>query len=472
MRARDDGVRLTFLGAAREVTGSMLLLEVGDRRVVIDCGMFQGRRAESRQRNRHLPRVALDADAVILTHSHIDHSGSLPVLVRDGFDGVVHTTSATRDLCAYMLRDAARIQEADAEYLNRKHADDPSWEPIVPIYTEDDALAALDRFVAVPYHRRFEPVPGVSVTLLDAGHILGSAQVVIDVVDRGAPRRVVVSGDLGRPGLPIIRDPEMPPRPIDLLVMESTYGNRVHAPIAGMHDDLARVIGATIERGGKVVIPAFAVGRTQELLVALGELFRTGALPRIPVYIDSPLAIDVTTVFQLHPECFDAPTRRRLDEDGELFRFAGLHVTRTREESMAINAQGGPAVILAGSGMAEGGRVLHHLRNLVGDPRNTVLIVGFMAQHTLGRRLAERRPRVKIWGVERDLLAEVQVLDAFSAHADRDDLIAYATTAEPRRLILVHGEPEEQDPLVATLTGRGLRAHAAERGETVTLDGA
>lgn len=461
-------IRLHFLGAAREVTGSMLLVETDRARVLVDCGMFQGRRAESRQRNAELPGAVRTADAVVLTHAHVDHSGTLPVLVRDGWNGPIHATPATRDLAACMLRDAARIQVGDAEYLNRRHADDPSWEPIAPLYDEDDAVTALARFVCTPYERAFEVAPGVRATFLDAGHILGSAQIVLDL-DGPPPRRLLLSGDLGRRGLPIIRDPAAPPHPVDALVLESTYGDRIHGAAAHMADELTRALGEACARGGKVVVPAFALGRTQELLFVLHQLREAGRLPRIPIFIDSPLAIDVTSVFRLHPECFDAETRRFLDRHEEVFAFDGLHTTRTREESMAINDVVGPALIIAASGMAEGGRVLHHLRNLVEDPRNTVLVVGFMAQHTLGRRLVERRPRVKIWGVERDLRAQVVRLDAFSAHADTDDLQRHAEAAQPGQVFLVHGEPPAQDALRAALVSRGLTVSAPARGEVVEL---
>lgn len=463
-------MQLGFLGAAREVTGSMLFVETDRARVLIDCGLFQGPRAESRRRNAHLPTLACRADAALLTHAHIDHSGALPVLVRSGFAGAIHSTPATRDLAAYMLDDAARIQAADAEYLNRRHADDPAWTPIAPLYSGDDVAAALARFVQTPYQTPVAIAPGITATFLDAGHILGSAQVVLDVDEGGRHRRLLVSGDLGRRGLPILRDPAPPPRPVDALVLESTYGDRRHAPIAEMSGELARAITDTCARGGKLVVPAFALGRTQELLAVLHQLRVDGRVPAIPVFIDSPLAIDVTEVFRRHPECFDDAARQFLDQHREIFGFDGAHFTRTREESIAINDVVGPAIIIAASGMCEAGRVLHHLRNLVEDSRNTVLIVGFMAQHTLGRRLLERRPRVKIWGVERELHASVVRLDAFSAHADADDLEAYAAAAGPRRVFLVHGEPASQDCLRAALTGRGLTVDVPERGDMVELD--
>jgi metallo-beta-lactamase family protein len=464
-------MRLTFLGAAQEVTGSMLLLEVASGSILVDCGFFQGRRRESRQRNRALPPEAVRADVAVLTHAHIDHSGSLPTLVKSGFRGTIYSTPATRDLCACMLRDSARIQEADAAYLNAKFADDPDFEKVEPIYAEDDVVSALGHFVGVPYHHSFEPLPGVTATFLDAGHILGSAELVLDVEVGGARRRLVFSGDLGRKGLPIIRDPEYPETPVDYLVMESTYGDRVHAGVDEMRGDLARVIGETVARGGKVIVPAFAVGRTQELLHSLGILMREGRLPKVPIFIDSPLALNVTEVFKLHPECFDAETRAALEADGDVFGAGAVRFVSSRAESIALNDLEGPAVIVAAAGMAEAGRILHHLRNHVEDERNTVLIVGFMAQHTLGRRLQEQRARVKILGVERDLRARVEVLSSFSAHADKNDLVAYASACGvPRCLFLVHGEPDQQEPLREALRARGLRVEVPTRGQAFELE--
>ena len=464
-------MRLTFLGAAQEVTGSMFLLEVPSGAILIDCGFFQGRRAESRRRNRALPAEALRANAAILTHAHIDHSGSLPTLVKSGYRGTIFATPATRDLCACMLRDSARIQQADAAYLNQKFAADPNFVKVEPTYDEEDVVASLDRFVSVPYHHLFEPLPGVSASFLDAGHILGSAQIVLDVREHGARRRVVFSGDLGRKGLPIIRDPERPPRPIDYLAMESTYGDRVHADVKEMRHDLARVIHETAARGGKVIVPAFAVGRTQELLHSIGILTREGGLPKIPIFVDSPLALNVTEVFKLHPECFDADTRAALETDEDIFGGGAVRFVSSRAESVALNGLKGPAVIIAAAGMAEAGRILHHLRNHVEDERNTVLIVGFMAQHTLGRRLQERRPRVKIWGVERDLRARVEVLSSFSAHADRNDLLSYAEACGTlRRAFLVHGEPDQQQALAETLRERDVPVEIPVRGQSVELE--
>lgn len=463
-------LRLHFLGAAREVTGSMFVLDTPGGSLLVDCGMFQGRRAESRERNATLPARAVDADAAILTHAHVDHSGNLPMLVKRGYRGAIWSTAATRDVAALMLHDSARIQAADAEYLNRVFADERGWVPIEPLYDEADVDDAMRRFIGVPYRHDFAPLPGVRARLLDAGHILGSAQVVLDVDDHGVHRRIVFSGDLGRAGLPLLCDPEPPPRPVDVAILESTYGNRLHGDVASMHADLERVVRETVARGGKVVIPSFALGRTQELLYVLHELHRAGRLPRVPVYVDSPLATSVTAVFTLHHELLDRPARERFQRDGALFDFEGVHYVKSREDSMAINALEGPAVIISASGMAESGRILHHLRNTVEDPRNTVVIVGFMAEHTLGRRLVERRPRVRILGIERELNARVEVLNAFSAHADRDGLLAWAEACgDLRALYLVHGEPDQQAPLLDALRERGLKVSAPHRLETVEL---
>ncbi len=460
-------MRIHFLGAAQEVTGSLTLVDTGRGTLLVDCGLYQGRRTESRQRNRDLPAEARQADAAILTHAHIDHSGSLPTLVKSGFRGTIFATPATRDLCAYMLRDSAFIQQADAEYMNRKFANDPDFQEIEPLYTEVDAVRTLEQFVTVSYHKPFQPLPGVSAQFIDAGHILGSASVVVEVDGQ----RLAFSGDLGRAGLPILRDPEFPQPPLDYLVMESTYGNRVHGDLAQMHTDLERVVKQTATRGGKVIVPAFAVGRTQELLYALATLRQEGRLPSIPVFVDSPLASNVTGVFRLHPECFDAETRKFLDEHGEAFSFPEVRFIQSRDESMRLNTLKGPAIIISASGMCEAGRVLHHLRNNIENPNNTILVIGYMAKHTLGRKLVERSPRVKIFGVERDLRARVEILNAFSAHADRDNLLAYASTSGvgAKRIFLVHGEPDQQQPLGRLIAERGLKVHTPARGEVQEL---
>jgi metallo-beta-lactamase family protein len=463
-------VNVRFLGAAREVTGSMHLVETPAGKILIDCGMHQGRRDESRERNRKLPKEAVGADAVILTHAHIDHSGSLPTLVKAGFAGTIWATAATRDLCAWLLRDSARIQESDASWLNRKYGDDPDWKTIEPIYDENDAIAALGRFAGVAYGLPFSPLPGVTARFLDAGHILGSAQVVLDVPDGTGTRRLVFSGDLGRRGLPILRDPELPGR-ADYVFMESTYGNRAHGSLKEMHDDLERVVKATAEKRGKLIIPAFAVGRTQEIVYALNQLHRAGRIPDMPVFVDSPLSVHATEVFKLHPECYDQETRAFVEQNGDPFSFKSLRYIESREESMRLNDVAGPAIIVSASGMCEAGRVLHHLKNAVESDRNTILIVGFQAAHTLGRRIVERRPKVRILGVERDLFAQVVVMNAFSAHGDKNDLHDYAHAATgARRIYLIHGEPEQQEPLRDRLNGEGLDVIVPSIGDVAELD--
>jgi metallo-beta-lactamase family protein len=460
-------LKLEFLGAAREVTGSMHRLETPSGSLLVDCGFHQGRRAESTERNRQLPEAARTASAVVLTHAHIDHSGSLPTLVRDGWRGTIWCTPATRDLCAYMLRDSARIQLADAEWLNRKLRDQPDFTPVEPIYEERDAIQAVARMVAVPYGIPFTPIAGVTARFLDAGHVLGSAQAVLETEGR----RLVFTGDLGRKGMPILRDPELPGR-ADYLVMESTYGGRRHGSLGELHVELARVVADTVARRGKLVIPAFALGRTQEVVYALNRLYHEHRIPEVPVYVDSPLSVNLTEVFHLHPDCYDEETREFVERSGDPFTFRTLRYVASREESMALNAQPGPMIIISSSGMCESGRVVHHLRNTVEDEHNTILIVGFMAQHTLGRRLAERRPRVRIFGVDRDLHARVEILHGFSAHADRQELLDYARAmaSPPRRAFLVHGEPEEQQPLRQALVEMGWQVEAPARGETFAID--
>ena len=459
-----------FLGAAQEVTGSMHHLSTPAGTLLIDCGMYQGRRAESRARNAHLPPEAVAADAVILTHAHIDHSGALPTLVKAGFAGRIYCTPATRDLCAYMLRDSARIQVSDAEYLNRQHEEDPNWRAIEPIYDEDDAIAALRHFVTIPYDEPFAPLPGLSATLVEAGHILGSAQVHLDVPDGATTRRLVFSGDLGRKDLPILRDPAALDR-ADYLFMESTYGDRVHAPIHEMDDQLAQVVNDTVKRRGKVIIPAFAVGRTQEIVYSLHKLFLAGRIPDLPIFVDSPLAVNVTDVFKRHAECYDAETRKFVEDNGPVFTFSTLRYIEDRNDSIALNSIKEPCIIVSASGMCESGRILHHLKNNVSDDRNTILVVGFMAQHTLGRRLVERRPRVKILGVERDLYAHVVIMNGFSAHADQHDLVAYAAGAKgARRVFLIHGEPSQQAPLIELLRKGGLAVDNPKIGDAAELD--
>jgi metallo-beta-lactamase family protein len=447
-------VEIEFAGAAREVTGSCHILRVAGRTILLDCGLFQGRRSESHEKNLRLPVAVEEIDAVVLSHAHIDHAGRLPYLVRRGYGGAIWCTPATRDLCAVMLADSAHIQEKDAEFLTRhgkEHAE--------PLYSMRDAVRTIESMLGVPYRRPFDVVPGVRATFVDAGHILGSASVVLDCTEGTRTHRLAFSGDIGRSGLPIIRDPE-PPERVGTLVMESTYGNREHESVEGARARLAAVIRETAARGGRVLIPAFAVGRTQELVYDLHALAKAGAMPPVPVYIDSPLAIDTTSVFELHPDLFDH-SEELVRAVRELFRFGLVHYTRDVEESKALAEMNGPMVIIAASGMAESGRILHHLAHGAPEPRNTILIVGFQAEHTLGRRIVERRPMLKIFGDEIPLRAQVEVVNGYSAHADRTELSAWVDQVRERspalrQVWLVHGEAPAQDELANLLRAKGL----------------
>jgi metallo-beta-lactamase family protein len=387
-------------------------------------------------------------------------------LVKRGYKGPIWATPATVDLTSHLLRDSARIQMGDAEYLNKKFADDPEFVPIQPIYDEDDADRAIQRFKGAPYDQPFAPLPGVRATFVEAGHILGSAQVVLEV----GGKRLVFSGDLGRRGLSILRDPA-DPGPADFVFMESTYGNRVHAPVGQMHDDLERVVTEAVRKKGKVIIPAFSVGRTQEIVYTLHQLYAAGRIPELPMFVDSPLGTNATEVFRRHPECYDEEIRAFVELEGDPFSFKALRYVESKEESIRLNGLAGPAIIIASSGMCEAGRILHHLKNNVGDERNTVLIVGFQAQHTLGRRLVEKRPRVKILGVERDVFAKVVVLNAFSAHGDKNDLFDWARgRTGAKRVFLIHGEPEQQQPLAEELGKTGLQVSMPKVGDTIPLE--
>ena len=428
--------------------------------MLLDCGLFQGRRRESFDKNRNLDLDVDDLDAVVLSHAHIDHSGALPLLCRNGFAGAVYATPATRDLAAPMLLDAAMIQAADARTIARLvERGEPGVELVEPLYDEADVAKALSHVISVPYQRPQAIAPGVGLTFLDAGHVLGSAIVVLDIDDDGRRLRLAFTGDLGRHHLPILRDPEVPSG-VECLLTESTYGDRLHGPIEKLGDDLAAVVKRTCERGGKIVIPSFALERAQEIVYELKLLKRRNAIPDLPVYVDSPLTVKLTEIFRLHPECYDEAARELLRGQDSPFEFQGLKYVSDVEESKRIAETDEPAIIISASGMCEAGRVLHHLRATIGDSRHTVVIVGFQAPHTLGRRLVERRPEVRIFGVMHARRAEVVVLNGFSAHADQAGLLDFAEDVRRRgplrRVILVHGEPRAQETLTRELFARGF----------------
>lgn len=382
-------MKVWFHGAARTVTGSQHLLEVNGSRILLDCGLFQGRRSETYERNRHHPFDPAKIDAVILSHAHIDHSGNLPHLVKDGFSGPIFATKATADLADVMLRDSGHIQEADAMFVNKKRAR-RGEAPIEPLYTIEDAEQVASHFRPMDYDRSFEAAPGVTACFAEAGHILGSAAVVLDINENGRKVRLWFSGDIGRRKLPLLRDPVLP-EAADYLLMESTYGDKPHRDPEVAFVEFRDVVSRTVQRGGKVIIPAFAVGRTQELVYFLNQMMQSGDVPRLPVFVDSPLAVNASDIFRKHPEIFDQETRDFVMEHKHpALDFPHLTYTRSVEESKALNTRKDPMVIISASGMAEAGRILHHLRNNIEDPRNTVCIVSWQAPHTLGRRLADR----------------------------------------------------------------------------------
>lgn len=461
-------MQLEFSGAAREVTGSCHVLRVGGKTILLDCGLFQGRRAATRAKNEQLPVPPDRVDAVLLSHAHIDHAGRLPYLVRMGYTGSIWTTAATRDLSAVMLADSAHIQEKDAEFLRKK--DRPVDEPL---YGLRDAMQAVDQMIGVPYDRWVDVVPGVRAQFTDAGHILGSASIVVEAREDGKTHRLIFSGDIGRSGLPIIRDPSPPTGGADTVIMESTYGNRDHDTITEARSHLGHLVRETAKRGGKLLVPAFALGRTQELVYDLHTLWRDGEIPEIPIFIDSPLALDATTVFKLHANIFDQG-EQLIQEVHDPLAFPLVRFTRSVDESKQLNARHGPMVIIAASGMAESGRILHHLRYGADNERNTILIVGFNAQHTLGRRITERVPVLRILGDEIPLKARVEELHGYSAHGDRTDLIEWLDAVkaggikarrEIQRVHLVHGEVEAQDAMVSALQERGYTTDAPEPGD-------
>lgn len=453
-------IEVEFLGAARGVTGSMHLVRTPRGNILLDCGLFQGRRKESVERNKNLRVNPKDVDAAVLSHAHIDHAGALPVLYKSGYRGTIYATDATRDLCSVMLEDAAAIQMHDAEWINAKIARGvTNLDPVEPLYDQRDVEGVMAQMVGVPYRSRREILEGVSLTFYDAGHVLGSALLALDIDDDGDQKRVLFTGDLGRHAMPILKDPELPHN-ANVLIMEGTYGDRVHPPRTRMEDDLVEVAEGAVARGSKVVIPTFALERAQELLYTLRRLRDAGRLPDIPVYLDSPLALKVTDVFRRHPACYDEETRQMVAADASPFDFPGLRYVETVRESMEIDARSGPCIILAASGMCEFGRVVHHLKAIVEDPDSEVVIVGFMAQHTLGRRLVERRARVRILGVEWHRMCRVRVLEGFSAHADKNDLVAFAEGVRERgplrHVVLVHGEAPQLEALAGALEERAF----------------
>lgn len=455
-------MRLAFFGAAQEVTGSMHLIEINGKRILLDCGMFQGRRSETYERNLHLPFDAKSIDALVLSHAHIDHSGNIPNLVKQGFDGPIWCTAATRNLCTYMLLDSGHIQESDVEYVNKKRLRQGE-EPLVPLYTRADAQAALGQFIGAGYHRPVTVADGVKVTFYIAGHILGSAFVAVDIhdIETGKDWRLVFSGDIGRAEIPIVKSPEHLAS-ADILIMESTYGDRLHETYEDASKKLRNAVRETIRRRGRLIIPAFAVGRTQEIIFALNQLEAAGDIPSIPIFVDSPLAVNATEVFRMHPEEWDEEVRAFMAEGKRPnpFESSSIEYVRDAARSKQLNYLSQPAIIVSASGMAENGRILHHLKNGIEDADNTILFVGFQAENTLGRRIVDGESRIKIFGDEFRVRAQVVTVDGFSAHADQAELITWAHTFDRNRLgqtFLVHGEKMALSVLFDKLKDDGMK---------------
>lgn len=433
-------MRIHFLGATRTTTGSMFLLEVNDQRVLLECGLYQGRRDEAIERNRHFPFDPRTLQAVILSHAHIDHAGNLPNLCNQGFDGSIYCTFATRDLASIMLEDSAHVQAADAQFVSRRRLKQ-GLPPVEPLYSVTDAEKAVRQFVALNYDRPIAVADGLTVTFRDAGHILGSAQVVLDVRENGRRFRYLFSGDIGRGGDDILRDP-VPVEDVDFLQIESTYGARDHTEREPARGEMGRLVRETLARNGKVIIPAFSVGRTQQIVYELHQLTDAGELPKVPIFVDSPLSVNATEVYRLHPECFNDEVYRFLREKANPFGMENLTYIRELAHSMKLNELGEAAIIISASGMCEAGRIRHHLRNHLGDPQNLVLFIGYCAEHTLGAQILAGRNPVNIFGEPHAVRARVAAFDTFSGHADRRELHRYVAglTGPLRRIFVVHGE--------------------------------
>ena len=452
-------MRIHFHGAAQTVTGSQHLLEVNGNRLLLDCGLYQGRRRDTYERNLNFSHDPRKLDAVILSHAHIDHAGNLPNLVKNGYDGPIYATRATVDLAAIMLADSGRIQESDAEYVNKKRVA-RDLEMISPLYTEADAARTADLFQPVDYNQPFVPVPGVIARFIEAGHILGSAAVSLEIEEKGRKTHFWFSGDIGRYKLPLLRDPVLPEN-VDYLLMESTYGDKPHLDPSLAFEEFQEVVGRTLKRGGKVIIPAFAVGRTQELVYHLNMMMFTRDVPPAPVFVDSPLAVNASQVFRKHPEIFDDETRWFVQQaQHPALDFKLLTYVQSVDESKALNLRNDPMIIISASGMAETGRILHHLKNNIENPRNTVCIVSWQAPNTLGRRLADREKQVKIFGEPYTVKAEIATIGGLSGHAGQDLLTRYAVNVKNtvRKIYLVHGEAVPAAALTEKLKYQNMSA--------------
>lgn len=484
MKKRHEGrhgqVKLKFLGGVRTVTGSNHLLTTPKSQILIDAGLFYGRRDESYGVNTTFAYHPASINALVLSHAHIDHCGNIPTLLKHGLRCKIYTTSATRDLCKLMLADSGRVQEEDLRYLkkiaarsrgkrHRRHGHEPQFNVRVPLYTEREAIRSVSRFRPLHYGQRFKITNDVTLTFYDAGHILGASVVSLDIRLQRKTLRLGYAVDLGRKQLPLLNNPTVL-KGLDYLILESTYGGRLHAPISDAKEKLREAINRTVARKGKIIIPSFALERTQEVIYFVNELLKEGSIPPIPIYVDSPLATRITEVFRNNIHYMDREVKDLIRRDESPFDFLHLRYVQSQEESKALNNDKRPMIILAGSGMCEAGRVLHHLKNNITESRNTVLIVGYMAKDTLGRKIVERERLVRIYGIEYELNAEVVVINALSGHADKNDLVEYVKESAPaNEVFLVHGDEDQTRALYETLSSENLNPHAPVKGEEVVL---
>lgn len=461
-------MRIEFYGASEGVTGSMHRITVNGQDILLECGLFQGHRAEANLKNRQMPDWAKNAKALILSHAHIDHSGNIPSLVKAGFEGNIYMTPSTRDLCSVMLRDAAMIQAQDAFYLNKKALKEGRNDKVEPLYDLEDVAKAMSQIISVPRYRSLPIADGVTMTLHDSGHVLGSAVVQLDLAEAGKKRRFVFTGDLGRSELPLLGNPDIVPG-ADFLLMESTYGDRLHPPFVEMDKRLGEIVKETINRRGRVLIPSFALERAQEVLFALGRLRAEGKIPGVPIYLDSPLTVKITEIYKLHPDCLDPQIRNLIGSpSNDPLAPPDLQYVTEVKDSKELQQSGKPCIIIAGSGMCEAGRILHHLSTGLADKRNSLVMVGYQAENTLGRRLVQGADRVKVFGQEKEVNLQVHQLGGYSSHADQKDLLAYAAAMRAKgkleHVALVHGEDDQRKALHDKLEAAGIAATVSHKG--------
>jgi metallo-beta-lactamase family protein len=465
-------MQIQFIGAAQTVTGSMHFIKTKNAKFLLDCGLYQGKRKEAFEMNRTFNYFnPAEIDFVILSHAHIDHAGNLPSLVKKGFKGKIFSTFATRDLSVVMLQDSAHIQEKDVEFVNKRRKTQGK-NLFEPLYLQEDALETLKQFIGINYHQSYQVSDGITLTFYDAGHILGSALVHLTIKEDEKIYNLAFSGDLGRPNLPILKDPERIPN-VDYFICESTYGGRMHENPLNSEDTLASVVRKAVSNKSKIIVPAFSVGRTQEIVYALHRIFENNKAARIPVYVDSPLAVNATDVFRLHPECFDTETMNFLHKNEDPFGFSRLTYITSSDESKKLNSINGPCIIISSSGMCEAGRVLHHLANNIENPNSIILMVGYSAENTLGRKLIDGEKKVSIFGEEYNVEAEVIVMHSYSAHADENELMAYTSQLDKnqmQQIFLVHGEIDQQEIFKKHLEASGFKKILIpNRGYEVTI---